>query len=234
LKSIYFGQRGLTCLTVENKSMARRKGSGVWLPPGGASPAYYAPAAGESIVLGSESATVQITGSVETEAATATAPGSGFDAATIKSYISEINGEVVTTLIVDIGGGSIVSSGDADDVIGEDGASAAYLTRITTAINGFVHRGEIICIETPTTGDSDIDLCADTDGTVAEDVGGMDHVLVNGGTWRVGPSVVFTIPATGIQNDYLYLAHGGTTAGTYDAGQFMIKLYGVSSSALLS
>ena len=212
----------------------RRAKRGVWLPPGGVSPAYYVPDADDSIILGNDNVTIQITGSLETRTATVTAPGAGFDAATIKSYISEINGETVTTLIVDIGGGSIVSSGDADDVIGEDGVSAAYLTRITTAINGFVHRGEIVCIEAPTTGDSDINLCADSSGTVAEDVGGMDHVLVDGGTWRLGPSVALTIPAAGIQNDYLYLTHGDTTAGTYDAGQFVIRLYGVSQTALLS
>ena len=36
-----------------------------------------------------------------------------------------------------------------------------------------------------------------------------------------------TIPSGGINDDYLYLTHGGTTAGTYDAGKYMIKLYGV-------
>jgi len=42
-----------------------KRGSGVWLPPGGVTPAYYAPAAGDSIVLGSDNATVQISGSLE-------------------------------------------------------------------------------------------------------------------------------------------------------------------------
>ena len=32
--------------------------------------------------------------------------------------------------------------------------------------------------------------------------------------------------AAGAHNDYIYLAHGGTTAGTYTAGKFLIRLYG--------
>ena len=164
----------------------------------------------------------------------ATSQGGGFDAAQIQSSVSEVNGEIETTLRVDIGGGSIVSSGDADDVIGEDGVAAAYITRITTALNGIVYRGEMACLEVPTTGDANINLCADSDGTIAEDAGSMDHILVDGGTWTLGkthvfPSVTGSIPAGGIVDDYLYLTHGGTTAGTYDAGQFIIKLYGAKT-----
>ena len=110
----------------------------------------------------------------------ATSQGGGFDAAQIQSSVSEVNGEIETTLRVDIGGGSIVSSGDADDVIGEDGVAAAYITRITTALNGIVYRGEMACLEVPTTGDANINLCADSDGTIAEDAGSMDHILVDG------------------------------------------------------
>ena len=47
-------------------SHGRKKGTkGVWLPPGGVTPAYYTPAAGDAIVLGSDNATVQISGSLE-------------------------------------------------------------------------------------------------------------------------------------------------------------------------
>ena len=43
----------------------KKKNKGIWLPPGGVSPAYYTPAAGDSIILGSDNATVQISGSLE-------------------------------------------------------------------------------------------------------------------------------------------------------------------------
>ena len=179
-----------------------------------------------------DNALFQITtdGAMKTEAGTATSSGGGFDATNVieATYVANINGEIITTLLIDIGAGSIVSSGDADDVIGENDTANAYITKITTAINGIIYRGEMSCIEVPTTGDPDINLCADSSGTVAEDVGGMDHVLVNGGTWTLGQKTDLTIPSGGIVNDYLYLTHGGTTSGTYDAGKFIIKLYGAS------
>jgi hypothetical protein len=179
-----------------------------------------------------DNALFQITtdGAMKTEAGTATSSGGGFDATNVieATYVANINGEIITTLLIDIGAGSIVSSGDADDVIGENDTANAYITKITTAINGIIYRGEMSCIEVPTTGDPDINLCADSSGTVAEDAGGMDHVLVNGGTWTLGQKTDLTIPSGGIVNDWLYLTHGGTTSGTYDAGKFIIKLYGAT------
>ena len=155
--------------------------------------------------------------------------GAGIDAVSPTMYISKVNGEIVTTILIDIGAGSIVSSSTAGDVIGENDTGAAYITRITTATNGVVYRGEIACVEVPTTGDPDINLCANSSGTIAEDAAGEgQHVLVDGGTWTLAAKADLTIPSGGIVNDYLYLTHGGTTAGTYDAGKYIIKLYGAS------
>ena len=36
----------------------------------------------------------------------------------------------------------------------------------------------------------------------------------------------------GLVNDYIYLTHGGTTAGTYAAGKFLIRFYGASVTGL--
>jgi len=163
----------------------------------------------------------------------ANAPGGGFNAANVNigdsGHTVISNGEYVSTFLIDIGAGSIVSSGDAGDVIGKDDVSAAYFTRVKTSVNGVVYGGRMACIEVPTTGDPDINLCANTSATIAEDAAGEgQHVLVNGGTWTLGASVDLTIPSGGIINDYLYLTHGGTTAGTYDAGKFIIRLFGAS------
>jgi len=163
----------------------------------------------------------------------ATPPGGGFNAANVNigdsGHTVISNGEFVSTYLIDIGAGSIVSSSTAGDVIGEDGVSAAYFTRVKTSVNGVVYGGRMACIEVPTTGDPDINLCANTSATIAEDAAGEgQHVLVNGGTWTLGASVDLTIPSGGIINDYLYLTHGGTTAGTYDAGKFIIRLFGAS------
>jgi len=168
---------------------------------------------------------------IQVYGATGNAAGAGFNTSgTVAIDVGEINGEIITTIKVDIGTGAILSSGTAGDVIGEDDTEGAFLTRITTAVNGIVYRGEMICVEVPTTGDADINLAANSSATLAEDGAGEgEHVLIDGGTATLAkhyPS--FTIPSGGIQNDHLYLTHGGTTAGTYGAGQFIIKLYGAA------
>ena len=177
---------------------------------------------------------VYLTGALTLTSGTATVSGGGFDAATTNMYVSKINGEIVTTIIVDIGGGSIVSSSGAGDVIGESGAANAYITQLTSAVNGIVYKAEMACLELPTTGDADINLTANTSGTIAEDADGESGgvVLINAGTHAVGKNIVSTSGTTftaGLVNYYLYLTHGGTTAGTYGAGQFIIKLYGCAT-----
>jgi len=108
--------------------------------------------------------------------------------------------------------------------------ASAYITRLTTAINGIVYKGEMICVEVPTTGDPDINLAASSESGIAEDQAGEgQHVLINGGVATLAAKNDITIPSGGIVGDYLYLTHGGTTAGTYDAGQFIIKLYGAAA-----
>ena len=181
--------------------------------------------------LETKSTGIAVTGGVTSTSASGNAAGAGFNTSgTVAIDVGEINGEIITTIKVDLGTGAIVSSGTAGDVIGEDDTEGAFLTRITTAVNGIVYRGEMICVEVPTTGDPDINLAANSSSTLAEDGAGEgEHVLINGGTATLAkhyPS--FTIPSGGIQNDHLYLTHGGTTAGTYGAGQFIIKLYGAA------
>ena len=60
--------------------------------------------------------------------------------------VGKYNGEIVTTIHIDIGAGSIVSGTDTGDVIGEEGVANAYVTQITTAKNGIVYKGEIVCL----------------------------------------------------------------------------------------
>ena len=147
--------------------------------------------------------------------------------------VGTYNSEIITTVFIDIGAGSILSSGAANDVIGEDGVANAYLTQITTAINGLVYAGEIICLEVPTTGDPNIDVCANASGTIAEDAAGNgEHTLADCGTHTLGLRTAFTIPAGGIQDDFIYLTHGGTTAGTYDAGKFLLRFFGAAVTGL--
>ena len=160
---------------------------------------------------------------------TANSPGSGFDTGAVTSgRISNINGEYVTTIYISLGN-PIVSSAVADDIIGENDAANAYITQITNAKNGVIYRGSMVCVQAPTVGDPDINLVAGTVGTDPEDgpVTSPTVLITAGGAWYVGKHVEFTTLAANIQNNYLYLTHAGTTAGTYGAGKFAIKLYGV-------
>ena len=162
---------------------------------------------------------------------TGLAAGGGIDAVSPEINISRIGRDIVTEVFIDIGAGLILSSGATGDVIGEDGVAAAYLTRITTANNGLVYAGEIVCLEVPTTGDPDINVAANASGTIAEDAAGEgEHVLANCGVHTLALKTAFTIPAGGIVDDFIYLTHGGTTAGTYDAGKFLLRFFGTPTS----
>ena len=172
-------------------------------------------------------------GATQSISATGTAAGAGIDAVSPTIRVGNYNSEIVTTLFIDIGAGLIISDDGAGEVIGEDGVAAAYLTRITTAVNGIIYGGEIICLEVPTTGDPDINVVANASATLAQEAAGEgEHVLANCGVHTLGLKTEFTIPAGSNVNDYIYLTHGGTTAGTYDAGKFLLRFYGASVTGL--
>ena len=176
---------------------------------------------------------VKVNGLTICESATGTAAGGGIDAVSPTIAVGDYNSEIVTTVFIDIGAGSIVSSSTAGDVIGEDDVANAFVTQITEAVNGLVYAGEIICLEVPTTGDPDVNVCANASGTIAEDAAGEgEHVLANCGVHTLGLRTTFTIPSGGISNDFIYLTHGGTTAGTYDAGKFLIRFFGAKTTGL--
>ena len=171
------------------------------------------------------------TTSLTVTSATGTAAGGGIDAVSPTINVSRIGRDIVTEVFIDIGAGLILSSGATGDVIGEDGVANAFVTKITTAINGLVYAGEIVCLEVPTTGDPDINVAANASGTIAEDAAGEgEHVLANCGVHTLALKTAFTIPSGGIVDDFIYLTHGGTTAGTYDAGKFLLRFFGTPTS----
>ena len=176
---------------------------------------------------------VKVNGLTICESATGTAAGGGIDAVSPTITVGDYNSEIVTTIFIDIGAGLILSSSSEGDVIGEDGVANAFVTRITEAVNGLVYAGEVICLEVPTTGDPDVNVCANASGTIAEDADGEgEHVLANCGIHTLGLRTALTIPSGGISNDFIYLTHGGTTAGTYNAGKFLIRFFGAKTTGL--
>ena len=90
----------------------------------------------------------QFTGSlfIKTEAAAAVGAGFG-SAASLTTYVGKVNGETVTTILVDIEG--LQESGVLKDIIGDNGETTggAYITQITTAVNGTLYKVEMACIE---------------------------------------------------------------------------------------
>jgi len=191
--------------------------------------------AGQTVIGHTTNTTVtNLYGSVKSIYKTGTTEGTGIDASDAVSVsVGEYNSEIVTSVFVDIGVGSILSSGSTGDVIGNDGVANSYVTKLTTAINGLVYRGEIICLEVPTTGDSDVNVAANSSGTIAEDAAGEgQHVLANCGVHTLALKTDFTIPSGGVVDDFIYLTHGGTTAGTYNAGKFLLRFYGAKVTGL--
>ena len=162
-------------------------------------------------------------------------PGGGFDGATlVTQYIQKINGEIITSILLDIQ--DLLVSGTVKDIIGEDGVAAAYITQIKTAKNGVIYKAEMSCVEAPAGSNTtaDIDLVTNS-ASLAEDAtydgsGNAVVLIAAGGAYTKGMQRVSAAGTdfSATNNDYLYLANGSgaNSGGTYTAGKFIIKLYG--------
>jgi hypothetical protein len=151
-----------------------------------------------------------------------------------RTYRYTREGVIITEIHVDITG--LGCKGDAaKDAIGLAAGGDAPIGRYVVATCGVVFRIEMICLELPGEGTAtitaDIDLGAEDDGDVAYD-GPVDDVVINTASLVAGEMAITNVPAL-TANDYLYLVEGDTaaTTGVYNAGQYIIRLYG---HALLS
>ena len=146
-------------------------------------------------------------------------------AAAVKTSVVRFDDIIKTTVFIDLTG--LKSSTTDLDIIGDTGVS--YIMQVTAAINGTIYAGQIGCSEVPTTGADDIDLYAATEGTGAYDGGiaalAETALVTAGAAHAIGTVKPFTaLPAA---NQYLYLTSGEAgTAGTYDAGQLVIEMWG--------
>jgi len=176
-----------------------------------------------------------ISGSMFAEDPAAT--GRGIGATTGSSYscrTSNINGECVTTILVDIEG--MKSKDDDGDVIGINGTHSSSLMRWETARHGVCYKAEMACIEAPTGGTADIDLKSNSTSVATYDTDGSGYtsIIAQSGDWGIGERLG-TDGSNGTQtqianNDYLYLTAGNAAAdAVYTAGKFIIKLYGVKT-----
>ena len=156
----------------------------------------------------------------------------------VTTNIRKINGEIITTILVDIHG--LLCSGTAKDIIGEDGVAAAYIGRITTARNGIVYKIEMSCTEKPAGSNTSLDIdLVSSSHSLAEDVvydsgGGTAELslIAAGGNWATGMRRLSAVGLNwaNLPNDYIYLANGSgaNSGGTYTAGKFIIKFYGAN------
>jgi hypothetical protein len=146
-----------------------------------------------------------------------------------KTYRWTENGHIITEIHVDITGLACVGTA-AKDAIGLAAGGDAYIGRYVVATCGVVYRVEMICLELPGEGTAtitaDIDLGAEDDSDVAYD-GPVDDVVINTASLVAGEMAYTDVPAL-TANDYLYLVEGDTaaTTGVYNAGMYIIRMYG--------
>ncbi len=146
--------------------------------------------------------------------------------------VEKIGSIIKTTILIDLQ--ALNSGGTADDIIGADGAGKAHLGRITAAVNGTVISGKLTCLETPATGDDDIDVWSATEDTGVEDtaIGALTGTqLCNSGDLVAGTEVALAAPAA---DQYIYLTGGTGGDATYSAGILMLEFWGKDATDDLS
>jgi hypothetical protein len=134
-------------------------------------------------------------------------------------------GVIITQTTFDVTG--LASVATANDAIGLAAGGVAYIGRNVEATNGVIFKAEISCIETPLTGDNDINVVANASAALVYDsAAGTTYVAGNLGDLLKGQTVENLMPAL-TEGDYFYLAAGtGDTAATYTAGMYVLTTYG--------
>lgn len=145
-------------------------------------------------------------------------------AATPKTRRWTDRGVIVTQTTFDLTG--LASVATANDVIGLTAGGAAYIGRNVVATNGVIFKVELSCLETPLTGDNDVNVVANASATLVKDDAGGTTYLSNSGDLLVGQTIQNLLPGL-TEGDYYYLTAGtGDTAGTYTAGMYVLTTYG--------
>ena len=180
----------------------------------------------QTISVNQTTGTVTVTGRSGSGMASPAATGAGIEGTAVvyETSVSENNGIVTTSIMIDLTG--LNSGGTAGDIIGKNGSGVAYIGRITTADNGTVFGVKMTCYEAPAGGDNDIDLYSATEGTGVEDsaiTALTETQIINSGTLALGTTVFGTDIAA---NQYLYLVGQGTSNAAYTAGRLLIEIYG--------
>jgi hypothetical protein len=155
--------------------------------------------------------------------------GSGITAAAEQAEhsVMRIGKIFYTQILVDLTG--LDSGGTADDIIGDADAANCHLGKICAGTHGTIIAGRLSCLETPATGDDDLNLYSADEAVGVQDaaISGLTETqLINGGDHTNATSQGLTaLPA---DEEYLYLTGGaGDCDATYTAGKVLIELWGV-------
>ena len=156
-----------------------------------------------------------------------------------RTYRWNEKGIITTRIEFDLTGLAVVGTA-ANDVIGLAAGGAAYLGRYVVATNGVLFKAELSCIEAPGEGTAtitqDIDIAANSSAALIYDGAAGTKRVINGTSMVASETVVNLIPvsATALAaNDYMYIVEADTaaTTGVYNAGQFVLTLYGHAALA---
>ena len=184
--------------------------------------------------LAMSTATIDLAGINTTAQMTAGTGITGLGANVVKHSVVKIGNLFHTQILIDLGG--LASASAADKVIGNGTNANAHIGQITAAVNGTIMAGRMTCLETPTTGEPDIDLLTDTVGTnagssAASAFTSASAIVTAGQDWiatlsanQFTTSGMATVPAA---DSFLYLvSSGGNTAGTYGTGKYLLEFWG--------
>ena len=147
-----------------------------------------------------------------------------------KTYRRTEDNVIITTIKFDITGLGCVGTA-ANDVIGLVAGGVAYIGRYVVADYGIAYKAELSCLETPGEGTAtitgDIDVATNSSAALEYDSAASTGKLINGATLVAGQTVANLVPAM-TANDYLYLVEADTagTTGVYNAGQYILTIYG--------
>ncbi len=157
-------------------------------------------------------------------------------AAICEGRVLRDGGLIKTEIFIDLTG--LTSGATAGDIIGDDGVANCPIGRITNRLNGIIRYGQITCLETPATGDDDIDFY----GSVVEPTGTQDVaistmtgevIMLNNGNWTGAVATPKALTESEPDEGYIYMCSGQTeAAATYTAGQFLLELWGTPAQSL--
>ena len=153
--------------------------------------------------------------------------GTAFAPRTYRGYL--VNGDILTSIHVDMTG--LLCKGDAAIDVIALATGAGYIGKYVTSTYGIVYKVEQLWLETPGEGvatiTTDIDIAMD-DESLAYDAAVDGGVILNTGGCAAGNTFQNLVPAL-TANDYIYIVEeggGAGSTGTYNAGQFILNLYG--------